>query len=136
MQTGIEKQFSIIIPDVSHTGGGWGNNGPVIRKVTDELFAQFPGLFPEAGIERHLSAAGLVFVVVDLNPEFFKDPDHVHTRFRVNLIDKTGYKNINGHYEGNRVNKDIIISRRSPIFPDQPFFILKPALRRSSQYAG
>jgi hypothetical protein len=95
---GIKKQLIEMAFDISHTGCRRRYYRAVIRKITDEFLTQLFCFIPITAVESHLSAAGLIIIVMNLNAAFFKNSNHVHPRLRVNLIDEARDKYIyNGH---------------------------------------
>jgi hypothetical protein len=64
----------------------------------DKLLSNCFGIIPESAVERYLSATGLVFIIKDLDIIFFKDLDHIKTSLGIDLVNKTGNKNIDGHW--------------------------------------
>ena len=69
-------------------------NRPVVGEILDELLSHALGFIPETAVEGHLSATGLVAVVVNPDIQLFKNLYHVHPGVGVDLVGKTGYENI------------------------------------------
>ena len=91
------KEPAIIIFYKSDTGCGGSDHRPVIGEILDELLSHPFGFIPETAVEGHLAATGLISVVVNPNIQFFKDLNHIHPGIGIDLVDETGYENINNH---------------------------------------
>jgi len=90
MQRRIIEHLIVIIPHKTGTGSRWTNYITVIRKIADKLLPHCLGFFPETAVVSHLPAAGLLVVIINFNPEFFKNLNN----YEFDFADVKGQENI------------------------------------------
>jgi len=54
----------------------------------DEFFTNYLRLIPETIVKGNLSAAGLLRIIMNSNAKSLQNLNHIHGRFRMNLINK------------------------------------------------
>jgi hypothetical protein len=69
-------------------------------KFENEFFPYRFSIIPEPAVEGYLPAAGLVFIIINIDVKFLQYLDHVKTSLRIDLIYKAGDKNVDSRHNG------------------------------------
>jgi hypothetical protein len=69
-------------------------------KFEDEFFPDSLSIIPEPAVKGDLPAASLVFIIIHIDLKFLQYFDHVKTSLRIDLIYKTGDKNVDSRHNG------------------------------------
>jgi hypothetical protein len=92
------EEVLIAITNHPNTGSRWTNNVSARRiEIIQKLLSHFNCIFKVTGIIGRLSATGLVGIVVDLASQFLQHLHHMEAYIRINLVNKTGDKNVDFH---------------------------------------
>lgn len=98
MVGGVIKEFGVVITDEAGAGGAGGHYIIGSAEVFKEFGADFLAVFPEAGIECGLSAAGLVGIVFNGATCFLQHFHHIESCLRIELIYEAGDEKLNLHF--------------------------------------
>src|SRR6186997_2802997 len=93
----IIKQFGIIISYKSCAAGTWCNNIIGAAKIFYKFYTYRSCLIPKACVECRLPATGLFCIVSNSAAGFLQHFDHIKSRLRIKLINKTRYKELYVH---------------------------------------
>ena len=93
----IMKQFTIVIPHKTRTGGGRHHYRAVVAEFMDEFLTDGLSVIPETAVKGDLATACLVLRIMRLHTTMLQDTDHVECGLGINLVNETGDEDIYDH---------------------------------------